>query len=41
MFYVYMIKSLSNPEQRYVSFTENLETRIDKHNDGGHRTQPF
>ncbi len=34
MFYVYLIKSVNNPEQRYIGFTEDLKQRIKDHNDG-------
>lgn len=35
MFSVYLIKSLSFPDQTYVGYTENLESRMLKHNSGG------
>ena len=35
MFYVYLIRSQSHHEQRYIGFTENLNARITKHNEGG------
>ena len=34
MFYVYLIKSISNPEQRYIGMTDNLPTRLKQHNSG-------
>lgn len=34
MFYVYLIKSISNPEQRYVGVTEDLKERLKQHNAG-------
>ncbi len=34
MFYVYLLQSLSRPEQRYVGFTEDLRHRLQVHNDG-------
>jgi len=35
MKYVYLIRSISNPEQRYVGVTDNLKARVKKHNEGG------
>jgi putative endonuclease len=35
MFYVYHLRSLSHPEQRYTGFTENLKQRFSAHNQGG------
>ena len=35
MYYVYLLQSLSRPEQRYVGFTEDLRHRLKVHNDGG------
>lgn len=35
MFYVYLIRSLSLPEQVYVGITENLKKRFETHNAGG------
>ena len=34
MHYVYMIRSILYPDQTYVGFTENLESRIIAHNHG-------
>ena len=34
MKYVYLLQSISHPEQRYVGLTSNLETRIADHNAG-------
>ena len=34
MFYVYCIRSESNPAQRYVGFTTNLRQRLQDHNEG-------
>ncbi len=34
MFYVYLIKSLSCPEQRYVGVTDDLQKRLHDHNAG-------
>ena len=35
MHYVYLLKSLAEPSQRYVGFTADLKTRLKCHNDGG------
>lgn len=34
MFYVYLLKSIPFPEQRYVGTTENLKQRLQQHNSG-------
>lgn len=34
MFYVYLIRSVSNPDQRYIGFTEDLKSRLLAHNAG-------
>ncbi|MGA0333215.1 MAG: GIY-YIG nuclease family protein [Kiritimatiellia bacterium] len=34
MFYVYILQSISSPEQTYVGFTEDLRQRIACHNQG-------
>jgi predicted GIY-YIG superfamily endonuclease len=34
MYYVYLIRSISYPDQKYVGCTEDLENRIDRHNYG-------
>jgi hypothetical protein len=34
VYYVYLLQSLSRPEQRYVGFTEDLRHRLKVHNDG-------
>lgn len=34
MFYVYLLRSLSNPEQKYIGFTEDLKERLHAHNSG-------
>ncbi len=34
MFYVYLIQSLANEEQRYVGTTSDLKKRIEEHNSG-------
>jgi predicted GIY-YIG superfamily endonuclease len=35
MFYVYLIRSTSSPNQTYIGFTEDLKQRIAAHNSGG------
>jgi predicted GIY-YIG superfamily endonuclease len=34
MKYVYLLQSISHPEQRYVGLTSNPEKRLAAHNDG-------
>jgi len=34
MFYVYLLRSLSHPDQRYVGFTADLKKRFKSHNEG-------
>jgi putative endonuclease len=34
MFYVYLLKSVSDPGQRYVGFTTELKSQVKAHNDG-------
>ena len=34
MFYTYILRSLSHPEQRYIGSTSDLKARIAKHNAG-------
>ena len=35
MFYVYLLRSINNPDKTYVGFTTNLDERFKKHNGGG------
>lgn len=35
MFYVYLLKSISSPEQTYVGFTTDVTQRLKTHNSGG------
>ncbi|MEN6625057.1 MAG: GIY-YIG nuclease family protein [Candidatus Sumerlaeia bacterium] len=35
MKYVYLLQSVSHPNQRYVGLTDNLQERITTHNQGG------
>lgn len=35
MFYVYLIRSIKHPQKTYIGFTNNLEERLKKHNEGG------
>lgn len=34
MYYVYQLRSISNPSRRYIGFTENLKQRLSDHNTG-------
>ncbi len=34
MYYVYIIKSITNPNQIYVGYTENIKKRLSDHNSG-------
>ena len=34
MKYVYLLRSLSNPKQRYIGLTSNLRQRLSDHNEG-------
>ncbi len=35
MYFVYLIKSINYPEQKYVGYTTNLKSRLETHNSGG------
>lgn len=35
MKYVYLLQSLNHPDQRYVGLTDNLNQRLNTHNQGG------
>ena len=35
MYYVYLLQSVSHPDQRYVGYTEDLRHRVRVHNNGG------
>jgi putative endonuclease len=35
MFYVYLLKSLKDPNKTYVGFTADIKERVQKHNEGG------
>ena len=35
MYYVYLIKSISNPDKTYIGHTVNLRQRLETHNSGG------
>ena len=42
MFYTYIIRSINNPDQRYIGSTSDLRKRLAKHNEGGvPHTAPF
>ena len=34
MFYTYILRSLSHPDQRYIGSTSDLKSRLIKHNSG-------
>ena len=34
MFYAYILRSLSDPDQRYIGSTRDLKSRLAKHNKG-------
>jgi len=34
-YYVYILRSLSDPDRTYIGYTTNLESRLIKHNEGG------
>ena len=34
MYYVYMLRSIENPEQTYIGFTQDLKKRFAAHNHG-------
>ena len=35
MHYVYLLQSISHPDQRYIGYTSNLKNRFRSHNAGG------
>ena len=35
MHYVYLIQSVASPNQTYIGLTNNLKSRLNKHNEGG------
>lgn len=35
MWYVYIIRSVSHPAQRYIGITDDLDDRLARHNRGG------
>lgn len=37
MYFVYLIKSISDPTKRYIGYTTDLKERLLKHNSGGSR----
>ncbi|WP_435641667.1 GIY-YIG nuclease family protein [Micavibrio aeruginosavorus] len=34
MYYVYLIQSINSPEQRYIGYTKDLQSRMRAHNAG-------
>ena len=42
MYYVYLLKSVKFPEQKYIGHTDNLRERLETHNSGGSvHTKPY
>ena len=37
MWYVYIIRSISHPEERYIGTTDDLDDRLARHNRGGYK----
>ena len=35
MYFVYILRSTNYPDQAYVGFTEDVDARVEKHNEGG------
>ncbi len=35
MYYVYLIRSINFPAQKYIGHTDNLKERLETHNSGG------
>ncbi len=35
MYYVYLIKAINYPDQKYIGHTDNLKERLNTHNSGG------
>ena len=35
MHYVYLIRSINHPDQTYIGLTDDLKSRLKKHNEGG------
>ncbi|MBI2440147.1 MAG: GIY-YIG nuclease family protein [Lentisphaerae bacterium] len=35
MYFIYILRSINYPDQTYVGFTESLNARVTKHNEGG------
>ena len=35
MHYVYLLRSISDPDKRYIGQTSDLKRRLDRHNKGG------
>lgn len=36
MFYIYLFKSVNNPNKTYVGFTTDIKDRLKRHNEGGY-----
>ena len=37
MWYVYILRSIPHPEQRYIGLSNDAHARLKKHNEGGSR----
>ena len=35
MYYVYLLRSIKNPQKTYIGYTTNLNGRLETHNTGG------
>ena len=35
LYYVYLLRSINNPDKSYIGYTTNLEDRMATHNSGG------
>ena len=35
MYYVYLLRSIKDPQETYVGYTTSLKARLQKHNEGG------
>lgn len=42
MYYVYMIQSVSDPNQKYIGYTQDFDKRLIEHNSGSsHHTKQY
>ena len=35
MYYVYILRSVSHSDQKYIGMTDDMDARLKKHNEGG------